>query len=124
MAQTRARSSQWTPGTGLTRLKQAAGGETRFQPVSVAFPPAARLRQRGPCGKNRPPAGALLGRFYLSRACCRSSVVEHSIGNGEVDSSILSGSTIPYRRRPWPHASVETEPDKLPRPFGRGRRLL
>ena len=27
------------------------------------------------------------------RACCRSSVVEHSIGNGEVDSSILSGST-------------------------------
>jgi hypothetical protein len=27
--------------------------------------------------------------------CCRSSVVEHSIGNGEVDSSILSGSTIP-----------------------------
>src|SRR5258708_39557606 len=28
-------------------------------------------------------------------ACCRSSVVEHSIGNGEVDSSILSGSTSP-----------------------------
>ena len=29
----------------------------------------------------------------VSGACCRSSVVEHSIGNGEVDSSILSGST-------------------------------
>jgi hypothetical protein len=29
----------------------------------------------------------------VSRARCRSSVVEHSIGNGEVDSSILSGST-------------------------------
>ena len=28
--------------------------------------------------------------------CCRSSVVEHSIGNGEVDSSILSGSTISW----------------------------
>jgi hypothetical protein len=27
------------------------------------------------------------------RACCRSSVVEHSLGKGEVDSSILSGST-------------------------------
>jgi hypothetical protein len=27
-------------------------------------------------------------------ACCRSSVVEHSLGKGEVDSSILSGSTI------------------------------
>src|SRR4051794_8034135 len=47
-----------------------------------------------------------------------------SIGNGEVDSSILSGSTIPYRRRRSHALSVETEPDKLPRPFGRGRRLL
>lgn len=35
------------------------------------------------------PSGA---RFFTS-TCCRSSVVEHSIGNGEVDSSILSGST-------------------------------
>jgi hypothetical protein len=57
--------------------------------------PAACLRQRGPCGKNRPPVGALFGPILLVRACCRSSVVEHSIGNGEVDSSILSGSTIP-----------------------------
>src|SRR5215510_13892361 len=29
-----------------------------------------------------------------AKACCRSSVVEHSLGKGEVDSSILSGSTI------------------------------
>ena len=29
------------------------------------------------------------------RACCRSSVVEHSLGKGEVESSIPSGSTIP-----------------------------
>jgi hypothetical protein len=37
----------------------------------------------------------LSGPFWpiLGGACCRSSVVEHSIGNGEVDSSILSGST-------------------------------
>jgi hypothetical protein len=27
-------------------------------------------------------------------------VVEHSIGNGEVDSSILSGSTIPAQKNP------------------------
>ena len=34
-------------------------------------------------------------------ARCRSSVVEHSIGNGEVDSSILSGSTTPlHLKRP------------------------
>ena len=26
--------------------------------------------------------------------CCRSSEVEHSLGKGEVESSILSGSTI------------------------------
>src|SRR6202161_1769716 len=32
--------------------------------------------------------------ILVSGARCRSSVVEHSIGNGEVDSSILSGSTI------------------------------
>ena len=39
----------------------------------------------------------LVGAFLADsriRARCRSSVVEHSIGNGEVDSSILSGSTI------------------------------
>ena len=38
----------------------------------------------------------LVGAFLADsriRARCRSSVVEHSIGNGEVDSSILSGST-------------------------------
>jgi hypothetical protein len=29
--------------------------------------------------------------------CCRSSVVEHSLGKGEVESSILSGSTILLR---------------------------
>ena len=40
-----------------------------------------------------PPWMSLLAD-YLKGARCRSSVVEHSIGNGEVDSSILSGSTI------------------------------
>jgi hypothetical protein len=44
--------------------------------------------------------GGHLGRFLSKyRACCRSSVVEHSIGNGEVDSSILSGSTSFFRDR-------------------------
>jgi hypothetical protein len=70
-----------------------AGDLYGFCPFWPLPGPAARLRQRGPCGKNRPPAGAFLGPILLYRACCRSSVVEHSIGNGEVDSSILSGST-------------------------------
>ena len=43
---------------------------------------ARTARLRGPLGPI-PPIPAR----------CRSSVVEHSIGNGEVDSSILSGST-------------------------------
>jgi hypothetical protein len=36
---------------------------------------------------------AALRQPILSGDCCRSSVVEHSLGKGEVDSSILSGST-------------------------------
>ena len=39
----------------------------------------------------RPPGR--LKPICMSGVRCRSSVVEHSIGNGEVDSSILSGST-------------------------------
>jgi hypothetical protein len=37
-------------------------------------------------------------RFYPRFGCCSSSVVEHSLGKGEVESSILSCSTI----YPWP----------------------
>jgi hypothetical protein len=33
------------------------------------------------------------GCFAPAKSRCRSSVVEHSLGKGEVDSSILSGST-------------------------------
>ena len=45
------------------------------------------LRPGSPCGRFAPPSR----RPCLPR--CRSSVVEHSLGKGEVDSSILSGST-------------------------------
>ena len=37
-----------------------------------------------------------LHRFLATRLGCRSSVVEHSLGKGEVLSSILSGSTTPF----------------------------
>ena len=50
------------------------------------------LRLSPPYGKDRPASGGIF-RFFRACSCCRSSVVEHSIGNGEVDSSILSGST-------------------------------
>lgn len=61
-----------------------------FSPASGAI----RLRRRMPCGKERPRrAGAPLADSPPGR-CCRSSVVEHSLGKGEVVSSILPGSTI------------------------------
>jgi hypothetical protein len=40
-------------------------------------------------------------RFYLRLRCCSSSVVEHSLGKGEVESSILSCSTITPPRTLW-----------------------
>ncbi len=52
---------------------------------------------RGLVARIGPPVGAFWPILY--RACCRSSVVEHSIGNGEVDSSILSGSTSRFGAR-------------------------
>ena len=92
----------------------------------------ARLRLHHRCGKDRPlsmafgvrnGADAAEGtksfgcacsyrktgyRFSgtCAKACCRSSVVEHSLGKGEVDSSILSGSTI---RPLWFHRASITE---------------
>src|SRR5579883_1855013 len=66
-------------------LGQAACG-MRFRRAAVVEPPVPLW--------HIPPA--------LDRAFdpgCRSSVVEHSLGKGEVDSSILSGSTI-HRLRP------------------------
>jgi hypothetical protein len=72
--------------------------------------------------------GAFFGRFlkFKSRACCRSSVVEHSIGNGEVDSSILSGSTrFPFenqrlldRALPVPPRSGRERKSNLPQSLG------
>jgi hypothetical protein len=102
----------------------------------IRSPPAPRERSGEPDGPLKgglsgPPQGppgalaqlralwqgsARLVRAFLAdsriQARCRSSVVEHSIGNGEVDSSILSGSTIlrskhrtvlPYPERPGSH---------------------
>jgi hypothetical protein len=42
------------------------------------------------------PCRGLFWPILVSGARCRSSVVEHSIGNGEVHSSTLCGSTIFY----------------------------
>src|SRR5690606_14251171 len=51
------------------------------------------LRRTGPYGTNRPVPPAPQGPIGAG-PCCRSSVVEHSLGKGEAVSSILTGSTI------------------------------
>src|ERR1700722_9538583 len=64
----------------------------RFGPFAGPAAPCAREVIVARIG---PPVEAFSADSRILRARCRSSVVEHSIGNGEVDSSILSGSTIP-----------------------------
>jgi hypothetical protein len=54
---------------------------------------------------------------------CRSSVVEHSLGKGEVDSSILSGSTTPItsaRSSSFARARMDCGEKYLPRWIDRG----
>jgi hypothetical protein len=86
---------KWEPDRrGPPGLQPETGYLCQFWPFWTLSGPANCLRQRGPCGKNRPPVAPFWADSLEYRACCRSSVVEHSIGNGEVDSSILSGSTI------------------------------
>jgi hypothetical protein len=56
---------------------------------------AQRLRLLRPCGKDRRvPARERRPLPARGPARCRSSVVEHPLGKGEVVSSILTGSTI------------------------------
>src|SRR5215472_6152196 len=55
----------------------------------------ARLRRFQPCGKDRRIRDrSFLVSIFASGRRCRSSVVEHPLGKGEVVSSILTGSTI------------------------------
>ena len=71
----------------------------------------AGLSRDGPEDRTLEPAQSLWHNAAEGvQPCCRSSVVEHSLGKGEVDSSILSGSTIGYcrirlksKQSPGPH---------------------
>ena len=74
------------PGLAIMGI-QSTLAAARQQPV--------RLRLKPPCGKDRRAFSASICRAKGREVRCRSSVVEHSLGKGEVLSSILSGSTIP-----------------------------
>src|SRR5262249_32263878 len=64
--------------------------EASKEPRSDRALRGARLRHFHTCGKDR---RARSNRYFRNRRRCRSSVVEHPLGKGEVVSSILTGST-------------------------------
>ena len=77
------------------------------------------LRRAKPYGSR----AAVAGHRPPLVQCCRSSVVEHPLGKGEADSSILSGSTIHLQFRqkqvalaPRQVARVKAPADSTPRP--------
>ena len=72
-------------GSALRSIAQPWASRCRDAAVLAKTGSLCQFPRRSPFGTD--PADS----------CCRSSVVEHSIGNGEVDSSILSGSTSPLQ---------------------------
>ncbi len=81
----------------LTRIIDAAlarhaDTSERFQLVEAAMDAETRIDSGAPSCKGG--AGT-----YSRASCCRSSVVEHPLGKGEVVSSILTGSTSTPRCR-------------------------
>jgi hypothetical protein len=90
-------------GRHSARFSLAAPGETGEKPGPHRVVTILRhlsqhqsLHRAAPCGRFRPPSRPGLLR---PRSCCRSSVVEHSLGKGEVVSSILPGSTTNVLKR-------------------------
>jgi hypothetical protein len=66
----------------------------------------ARLRHFRPCGKDRRARSRVPFLLFSPPARrCRSSVVEHPLGKGEVVSSILTGSTSRF------HEHLDLRPD-------------
>jgi hypothetical protein len=74
-------------GPSLSSRPQASGREISAQ-LGRTQVPGLSLHPATPCGSFR---ALRAGRCLVPR--CRSSVVEHSLGKGEVHSSILCGST-------------------------------
>jgi hypothetical protein len=77
-----------TPQAGTNRKLEQSGP---IWPANALAHEGAMWQEPAAC---RPFSHRFSWAFLLGLAsCCRSSVVEHSLGKGEVDSSILSGST-------------------------------
>src|SRR3954451_3505089 len=94
-------SGNWPVGWGYrnrTRGKSAISSQNRhfgpdIDPILSLWRSQQACTGRGLVADIGPLGRPLVAADSYPSTCCRSSVVEHSIGNGEVDSSILSGST-------------------------------
>ena len=106
----------WAPGPARapapcggagSRAAPLPAARRRFRSCRICrsfppWPPGIKGRRRA-CKRSLDRAG-MIG-YSLAPQRCRSSVVEHPLGKGEVESSILSGSTIrPPASAPRTHA--------------------
>jgi hypothetical protein len=81
-------------GTIVHGTRLGAGGARRKALWRSDRPlDGARLRHFRPCGKDRRARSQVPFSLLPPASRCRSSVVEHPLGKGEVVSSILTGST-------------------------------
>ena len=86
------------------------GHEGRFGRPNALAHEGALWQEPAAC---RPFSHRFCRGFSLGPAsCCRSSVVEHSLGKGEVDSSILSGSTSFGRALGRHHRAGDVSPER------------
>jgi hypothetical protein len=96
---------------GVRRRKSGTGPASTvdFPADFIGHPGSLRACAQGGLmartGRSRVPFRPIL---VMSRACCRSSVVEHSLGKGEVVSSILPGSTS-YAAKSMPLQMVQQQ---------------
>jgi hypothetical protein len=102
-------------GPKLIRLREAPRPADRS--VFDVLPGLPALARTGALWQGSARLEGPLGRFSYPGQCCRSSVVEHSIGNGEVDSSILSGSTSLSLENPSNRHKSAFLPDRRFPPF-------
>src|SRR6202034_1371201 len=73
--------------------RSVATKQSRAARLRTACPRLLRFARNDSPRLTRPPLKPAAAPLFPARRC-RSSVVEHSLGKGEVESSILSGSTI------------------------------
>ena len=80
---------------GSAAAREVLGARTGVRPGQSFVQDRSFAPIHSPCDAGAAVAGSAASKraSFRRRSCCRSSVVEHSLGKGEVVSSILTGST-------------------------------